>query len=82
MIYNGYESRQQENEKTIIKTDKEVLPVNKKLSKNKKAMIIIASIILVMIVGILGKLLSSGTSTNTQAPIVKTTVPVATVKHQ
>jgi len=66
-----------EDEKTMMKTDKKVPPANKKLSKNKKAMIIIASIILVMIVGILGKLLSSGTATNTQAPIVKSTVPKA-----
>jgi len=70
-------SQVSEDEKTMMKTDKQVLPANKKLSKNKKAMIIIASIILVLIVGILGKLLSSGTTTNTQAPIVKTTVPKA-----
>ena len=63
---------------TMMNTDKVVLPANKKLSKNKKAMIIIASIILVIIVGILGKLLSSRASAN-QTPIVKTTAPVEPV---
>ena len=72
-------SEASEDENTMTKIDKEVLPINKKLSKNKKAMIIIASIILVMIVGILGKLLSSGASTNNQTPIVKTTAPVEPV---
>ena len=70
-------SKASEDENTIMKMDKEQLPANKKLSKNKKAMIIIASIVLVMIVGILGKLLSNGTATNKQTSIVKTTAPSA-----
>jgi len=63
-------------EKTMMKTDKVVPLENKKLSKNKKAMIIIVSVILVMIVAILGKVLSSAkTASTTQAPIAQTTAP-------
>jgi len=65
---------------TVIQKDNEVLVGNKKLSKNKKAMIIIASIILVMVVSVLGKFLSSGTSTKTPIPVVKTTVPEVSEK--
>ena len=70
-------SQASEDEKTMMKTDKVVLPANKKLSVNKKAMIIIAAIILVMIASIVGKLLSRGTATTKQAPIVETTAPKA-----
>ena len=77
--YTTVMSEASKDENTMMNTDKVVLPANKKLSKNKKAMIIIASIILVMIVGILGKLLSSGASANNQTPIVKTTAPVEPV---
>lgn len=73
-------SKEQQNYKTTFKTDKEVQLENKKLSNKKKTMIIVASIILVMIVGVFGKLLSSGTSTQTLAPVVKTTVPKETIK--
>jgi len=63
-------------DKTVISTDKAVISENKKLSKKKKAMIIIGSIILVLMVGVFGKLLSSGTSAKTQAPVAKTTLPI------
>ncbi|MBU3189946.1 Stk1 family PASTA domain-containing Ser/Thr kinase [Clostridium bowmanii] len=72
-------SKASEDENTMMNTDKEVLPTNKKISKNKKAMIIIASLILIMIVVILGKLLSNGTSGNKQPAIVKTTAPTEPV---
>ncbi len=62
-------------EKAANKKDKEVITGNKKTVKNKKAKIIIASIILVMIASVLGKFVSNGTSTNTSAPIVESTVP-------
>ena len=62
-------------EKSLNKKDKEGITENKKTSKNKKAKIIIASIILVMIASILGKFISKGTSIDTSAPIVETTVP-------
>ncbi|MCB2292743.1 Stk1 family PASTA domain-containing Ser/Thr kinase [Clostridium algoriphilum] len=64
------------SEETIIKKEEATLTGKKKISKNKKAMIIIASVILVMIAGVLGKVLSKGTPTSTQTPIVKTTTPV------
>jgi serine/threonine protein kinase len=66
-------SQASEDEKTIMKADEVVLPANNKLSKNKKTMIIIASIILVIIVGILGKFLSSEMLTKKETPIVETT---------
>ena len=62
-------------EKTMLIKDKEDQPVNKKLSTKKKAMIIVASIILVMVVGVLGKLLSQSTTNNSPTPVIKTTVP-------
>jgi len=68
------------SEETMIKKDGEVLLGNKKRGKNKKAMIIIASIILVMLVGVLGKFLSKGKSINAPTPIVKTTAPKAVEK--
>jgi serine/threonine protein kinase len=73
--FTTFMSPASEDENTMTKKDKVVLPTNKKLSKNKKAMIIIASIILVIIVGILGKALSSDMATKKDAPIVETTVP-------
>jgi len=66
-------------ETVIIEKDKETLPVNKKFIRNKKAMIIIALIILVMIVSVLGKVLSRGDSIKTP-PVVKNIVPKAVVK--
>ncbi|WP_291637058.1 Stk1 family PASTA domain-containing Ser/Thr kinase [Clostridium sp.] len=63
-------------EKTMFTRKNEVIPKNKKLSTNKKAMIVIASIILVMIASVLGKFISKDTST----PIVKTTVPKVEAK--
>jgi len=59
-------------QKTINKEEREALYRNIKPSKNKKAMIIIGSIILVMIAGVLGKSYFKGTSTNTQVPSVET----------
>ncbi|WP_291634857.1 Stk1 family PASTA domain-containing Ser/Thr kinase [Clostridium sp.] len=57
----------------IIEKNKKVLSKNSNLSTNKKAMIIIASIILVMAIGVLVKFLSDGSSTNASTPIVETT---------
>jgi len=62
-------------EKTINKKDRDVVLGNKKPSKNKKVMIIIASIVLVIIASALGKFLSKGAPASTPAPSVKTTVP-------
>jgi len=73
-------SQEEVSQKTIYKKDIGVVPVNEKANKNKKMMIIVAAIILILIVGALGKFLSKGTSTSTQAPIVKTTVPKADEK--
>ncbi len=64
-------------EKTANKKDSEVPTENKKTSKNKKAMVIIASIILVMIIGALGKFPPKEPSNNTSVPIVETAVPKA-----
>ena len=61
-------------EQTTNKKDKPILPGNKKLSKNKKAMIITVSIILVMVTGVLGRFYI-GTSTKATTPTRKTTVP-------
>ncbi|MGV8979675.1 Stk1 family PASTA domain-containing Ser/Thr kinase [Clostridium sp.] len=72
-------SEASEDENTMLNTGKEVSPIKKNLSKNKKAMIIIASLILVMIVVVLGKFLSNGTSANSQPAIVKTTAPTEPV---
>jgi len=62
-------------EQTTNKKDRQVLPGNKKPSKNKKAMIITVSIILVMVAGVSGKFYFRGTSTNATTPTVKTIVP-------
>lgn len=62
-------------EKTINKENRKALHENKKSNKNKKAMIIIASIILVMIIGVLGKSYFKRTYTNAQTPIGNTIVP-------
>ena len=64
------------DEKTIFEKDKEGIPGNKRSSKNKKAMIIMVSIILVMIAGVSGRFLLRGTSTKTPTPIVKTPTPI------
>ncbi|MBI6874577.1 hypothetical protein [Clostridium aciditolerans] len=60
------------SEKTINKENIEILHRNKKPSKNKKAMIISVSIILVMITGVLGKFYFKGISANAQNSSVKT----------
>ncbi|MBU3181974.1 hypothetical protein KPL38_12675 [Clostridium psychrophilum] len=62
-------------ERSINKKNEDLLPENSKLSKHKKTVIIIASIILVMIVGVFTKVYSKGTSTNKSTPTVKTVVP-------
>ena len=67
-------------EQIINKKDRVVLPVNKKLSKNKKAMIIIVSITFVMIAGVLGSFFSKGTSSNAPTPVAKTIVPKTSEK--
>jgi serine/threonine protein kinase len=73
--FTTFMSPASEDENTMTKKDKVVLPTIKKLSKNKKVMIIIASIILVLIVGVLGKALSSDMATKKETPIVETTEP-------
>ena len=60
--------------KTINKENREVLHRNKKPSKNKKAMIAIVSIILVISIGVLGGFYFQEMSTNTQTPDTKTNV--------
>ncbi|EJO5346367.1 hypothetical protein NRP93_000411 [Clostridium botulinum] len=62
-------------DKTINKGNKEIIHRNNKLGKNKKAMIIVSSIILLMIVGAVGKFYFKGTSSNTKTPSIKTKVP-------
>ncbi|MCB2355171.1 hypothetical protein [Clostridium estertheticum] len=61
-------------EQTINKSNREVFPENKKLSKSKKK-IIIAAIVLVMVAGVSGKVYSKMTAGNTPTPTVKTVVP-------
>ncbi len=68
-------SKDLEEEKTMMKTGNAVVTAKNKLSKNKKAMIIIASIILVMFISVLGKFLSSAKDTSIQETIVETTMP-------
>lgn len=60
---------------TTNKENREVLYENRRPSKNKKAMIIIVSVILVMITGVLGKFYLKGMSTNASTSNVKTVVP-------
>ena len=60
--------------KTINKENREILHRNKKSSKNKKAMIIAVSIILVMSIGILGEFYFNEILTNTQNTISNTNV--------
>ena len=60
--------------KTINKENREILHRSKKLSKNKKAMIAIVSIILVISIGVLGGFYFQEMSTNTQTPNTKTNV--------
>ena len=62
-------------EQITNKKDRQVSSKNKKLSMNKKVMIITVSIILVMVAGVFGKFYSKGTSTNQTTPTVKTIVP-------
>ncbi|HEY8890554.1 MAG TPA: Stk1 family PASTA domain-containing Ser/Thr kinase [Clostridium sp.] len=64
-------------ENTTAKKDKEGFLGKKRLSTNKKAMIVIASIILVIIASVLGKFISKGMSDKTSIPVVKTIVPKA-----
>ncbi|MCE5220327.1 MAG: hypothetical protein LLF98_03440 [Clostridium sp.] len=60
--------------KTKNKENREILHRSKKLSKNKKAMIAIASIILVISIGILGKLYFQEIYNNTQTPSAETDI--------
>ncbi|BCZ45479.1 hypothetical protein psyc5s11_15460 [Clostridium gelidum] len=64
----------------IIKKDRTVLLKNKNTSNNKKIMLIVGSIILVMIIGVFGKYLSIGPSTNIEKPIAETAVPEVSVQ--
>jgi len=67
------------SELTTNKKDRVILGT-KRPSKNKKAMIIIVSIILVAIAGVLGKFIPEGTSSNALTPTVKTIVPKTSEK--
>ncbi|MBU3161467.1 hypothetical protein KPL37_17310 [Clostridium frigoris] len=61
------------DEQTINKSNREVFPENKKLSKNKKK-IIVAAIILVMIASVSGKVYSKVNSLKVATPTTKTEV--------
>ncbi|MCB2305748.1 Stk1 family PASTA domain-containing Ser/Thr kinase [Clostridium estertheticum] len=75
-------------EETILKKESEVIPIKKKISRNKKVIIIITSIILIISIVALGKSLANGNviedkaSTNTKATVVKTIVPKVATKVQ
>lgn len=69
-----------EPKKPIIKKDRTVLLENKSTSNNKKIMLIVGSIILVMIIGVFGKYLSIGPSTEIEAPLAETAVPEVSVQ--
>ncbi|WP_251862058.1 hypothetical protein [Clostridium sp. Marseille-Q2269] len=58
--------------KTINKQRGKNIHNNNKLGKNKKAMIVVVSIILVVVIGALGKFYFKWNSTNTQTPNIKT----------
>lgn len=57
-----------------VGTDKRLNRTNKKPGASKKAVLIVVSIILVMIVGVIVKSYFKGTSNNTQTPAVNTNV--------
>ena len=67
-------------ENPLIKKDRKVPSKDKGINNNKKRMIIVGSIILLMIIGIFGEYLSNRPSTAIVAPIAKTTVPEASMK--
>ncbi|BCZ45484.1 protein kinase [Clostridium gelidum] len=67
-------------ENPLIKKDRKVPSKDKGINNNKKRMIIVGSIILLMIIGIFGEYLSNRPSTAVAAPIAKTTVPEASMK--
>lgn len=58
-------------EEPIIKNDKKILWGNNGPSKNKRIIIVIASIMLVLIIGTLGKLISKSMGNNTPKAITK-----------
>jgi serine/threonine protein kinase len=80
IIENDYTmvmSQEESLKKPIIKKDEKILATNNGLSKNKKTMIIVASIVLVMIVGIFVKGISRGATSKTTTevePTAKTTI--------
>ena len=65
-------------ENPIVKKHEKVLFANNKLSYNKKIIIIITSIILVIVIGIFGKSLLDRISNNSSTPIVETLNPKTT----
>jgi serine/threonine protein kinase len=69
-----------DSEKPLIKKDIKVLLENKSTSNNKKIMIIVGSIILVMIIGIFGKYIFKGPSTDIETPLAETAVPEVSVQ--
>ncbi|MGH4118610.1 Stk1 family PASTA domain-containing Ser/Thr kinase [Clostridium sp.] len=68
-------NQQTNYEKPIGEEDKKILSQRKSPSKNKKIMIIIATILLVMIIGVLGKGINKGKSNDDQTTTAKETIP-------
>ncbi|MCB2289656.1 Stk1 family PASTA domain-containing Ser/Thr kinase [Clostridium sp. CS001] len=64
----------------VIKNYKKILKGKKGPSNNKRIMIVMASIILVMIIGGLGKYISKITTDNTPTIVAKTTLPKVSEK--
>ena len=74
-------SREEILERPVINKNRKVQSGNKGLSKNKKLMIIIGSIILVMFIGVLGRFFSKGPSTDTAATLSETTASETTISQ-
>jgi serine/threonine protein kinase len=66
----------------IIKKDKKVLAGNKGPSKNKKTIIIIASILLFMFIGVLANNISTGRTGETQAVTKSEEIPIKEVAEK
>ncbi|MBK5242330.1 Stk1 family PASTA domain-containing Ser/Thr kinase [Clostridium sp.] len=73
-------SQQTNYEKPIVEEDKILVSGRKSPSKNKKIMIIIATVLLVMIIAVLGKDINKGKSNDAQTTIAKETTPKVTEK--
>ena len=80
--YNGYtvlKNVQSRDRQPVVKKSKSELSGNKPLSKSKKIMIVIASILLVIIIGVLGKGISKENAVNMQDS-VENTIPKVSEK--